>query len=276
VATTKKSVKQKPSAKGSVRNAHAREVDKDMKLAAVQSDAGRRRISRAEQAAEIQRADLLAVATHDLRNPLGVVLVTATMLARELTGPHQLEQVAAIRRAALEMTHVIEDLTDGASIDAGSLELDPEDLVPQEIVEEALTTAKGLIGDRAISISLHVERSLPLVHGDRHRLQQVFSRISSNALRFLAKTGEVRIEATRSDDGVCFSVVDSGPLIPENQLAYAFLRRPPPGKRAYRGTGLGMFVVKGIVEAHGGHVELLSDAERGNRVSFTLPIRTNA
>jgi signal transduction histidine kinase len=222
--------------------------------------------------AESQRADLLAVATHDLRNPLGVVLVTAAMLARELTTPSQLEQVAAIRRAALEMTHIIEDLTDGASIDAGSLEVDQEPCDAAAVVDEAVELARAALGDREISISAHVNRSLPLVHADRLRLQQVFSRLVANASRFIAKSGELRIEAEQQGDVVRFSVVDSGPPIPESQRPYAFLRRPPSGRRSSRVTGLGMFVVKGIVEVHGGRVELTSHPEHGNRVSFTIPI----
>lgn len=214
----------------------------------------------------------MAVATHDLRNPLGVVLVTAAMLAREMTVPNQLDQVAAIRRAALEMTHIIEDLTDGASIDAGTLEVDREACDVAEAIEEAVTHAKGALGDRAISISVHVERFLPLVHADRLRLQQVLSRIVANALRFIPKTGALRFEAARQGEFVQFVVADTGPTIPESQRSYAFMRRPPTGRRSSRGTGLGMFVVKGIVEAHGGQAELTSDPDLGNRVSFTMPI----
>lgn len=216
--------------------------------------------------------DLMAVATHDLRNPLGVVLVTTTMLARELTAPNQLDQVAAIRRAALEMTHIIEDLTDGAGIDAGTLMVDPEPCDAARVVEDAVLQAKASVGDRPISISMQLERALPLVHADRLRLQQVLSRIIGNALRFISKNGDVRIEVKRRGDVVVFAVVDTGPAIPEAQQAYAFMRRPPAGRRSCRGTGLGMFVVKGIVEAHGGEVGLSSDPDQGNRVWFTMPI----
>lgn len=222
--------------------------------------------------AEAQRADLLAIATHDLRNPLGVVLVTSTMLARELTAPNQLEQVAAIRRAATEMTQVIEDLVDAANIDRGSLELMPDVLAPMDVIEQAASVARTQRGERAIVIETRIDPSLPELYVDRTRLLQVFSRLVGNALRFMPKTGTITLECAMEGNTVCFSVVDSGPVVPESQRPYAFLRRPPIGRRACRGTGLGMFVVKGIVEAHGGTVELTSDVEHGNRVSFTLPV----
>jgi len=234
----------------------------------------RKRIEQQAILAEMRRADLLAVASHDLRNPLGVVLVTTTMLAREIAEPHQAEQVAAIRRAAMEMTQVIEDLVDGANIDAGTLDLGIEECAPGDVIVDAIAAAKASATDRGVAIEARVAQDLPLFDVDRHRLLQAFSRLVSNALRFMPKGGGViTIEGARESEGVRFSVADTGPAIPDSQRPYAFLRRPPPGRRACRGTGLGMFVVKGIVEAHGGSIELTSDLDGGNKVSFTLPTK---
>ncbi len=226
--------------------------------------------------AEARRADLLAIASHDLRNPLGVVLVTSTMLARDVTEPHQVEQLAAIRRAAMEMTQVIEDLVDGAHIDEGGLDLGVEECAPTNLVTDAVAAAKVAVSDRAVRVEVEVDDDLPLLDADRHRLLQVFARLVGNALRFMPKTGVIRIEAVKQGEGVRFSVSDTAPAIPDSQRSFAFLRRPPPGRRTCRGTGLAMFVVKGIVEAHGGRIELTSDPDRGNRVSFTLPAKHDA
>jgi signal transduction histidine kinase len=232
-----------------------------------------RRIEQQALDAETRRTDLLAVAAHDLRNPLGVVLVTTAMLAREVTGAHQAEQLAAIRRAALEMTQVIEDLVDGASIDAGTLELGREECDVLDIMHEALAAARAVASERLVAVDARIAQDLPLLNVDRHRLLHVFSRVVANALRFMPKQGSITLEATRESDAVKFSVSDSGPAVPDSQRPYAFSRRPPPGKRTCRGTGLGMFVIKGIVEAHGGRIELTSDPECGNTVSFTIPLR---
>ena len=247
------------------KNGHALRVN-DVEVRGAELDEQARR-------AEMQRADLLAIATHDLRNPLGVVLVTSTMLARELVAPNQLEQVAAIRRAATEMIQVIDDLVDGSHIDAGRLELVAEESSLAELIEEAALAARIQKGDRAIRIETQVDPQLPEIAVDRQRLLQVFSRIVANALRFMPKAGTITLACEKDGNAVRFSVGDSGPAIPESQRPYAFLRRPPMGRRSCRGTGLGMFVVKGIVEAHGGRIELTSDEERGNRVSFTLPMK---
>ncbi len=236
-------------------------------------DEHRQRIEQQALLAEARRGDLLAVASHDLRNPLGVVLVTTTMLAREITAPHQVEQIAAIRRAAMEMTQVIEDLVDGANIDSGTLDLGIEECAPRDVIVDAVAAARLSAGDRGVAIEARVADDLPLLDVDRHRLLQAFARLVSNALRFMPKSGVITIEGARENAAVRFSVADSGPAIPDSQRPFAFLRRPPPGRRACRGTGLGMFVVKGIVEAHGGRIELTSDTDRGNKVSFTLPTK---
>lgn len=235
-------------------------------------DAVRQRMEQHALVAEQKREDLLAVATHDLRNPLGVVLVTTTMLARELTQPNQLEQVAAMRRAAIEMMCVIEDLVDGANIDAGTFDVVEDDCDAAEVVREAVAAARAMIGERSIVIEESLPVGLPLLRMPRYRLLQVFSRIVANALRSMPKDGSLTFEVVRERQTLRFSVTDSGPVVPESQRPYAFLRRPPPGRRSCRCTGLGMFVVKGIVEAHGGRIELVSDEARGNRVSFTLPV----
>lgn len=230
------------------------------------------RIEQLALEAETRRTDLLAVAAHDLRNPLGVVLVTTAMLSREMTGPHQAEQLAAIRRAALEMTQVIEDLVDGASIDAGTLDLVREECDVLDIMQEAVAAARAVAQERSVTVEARIAQDLPLLDVDRHRVLHVFSRVVNNALRFMPKSGAITMEAAREGHAVRFSVTDTGPAVPESQRPYAFSRRPPPGRRTCRGTGLGMFVVKGIVEAHGGRVELTSDPACGNTVAFTLPL----
>lgn|GEM_PF-3727632 len=229
-----------------------------------------RRIEQRSDAAETRRADLLQIASHDLRNPLGVILVTTTMLARETTSPQQARQVAAIRRAATEMNQVIEDLTDAASIDAGGLLLGQDVHDAAAIAHEAVSTTTASTIDRSITIDANIAPDLPPIYVDRYRLLQVFSRLVGNALRFMPKTGSITIGAERFGETVRFFVTDSGPGVPESQRPFVFSRRPPPERRACRGTGLGMFVAKGIVEAHGGHIEMTTDVARGNTVSFTL------
>ena len=229
------------------------------------------KIEQQAEAAEARRADLLAIASHDLRNPLGVVLVTTTMLARELTEPHQVRQVDAIKRAASEMNQIVEDLVDAANIDSGSLPLGQDVHDAAAIIDGAVTAATQAINSRSITIETTIGRDLPLLYVDRYRVLQVFSRLVSNALRFMSKSGSISIGAERFGSGVKFSVTDSGPGIPESQRAFVFSRRPPPERRSCQGTGLGMFVAKGIVEAHGGRIELTSEVGRGSTISFTLP-----
>jgi signal transduction histidine kinase len=230
-----------------------------------------RQLEQRAEAAEARRADLLSIASHDLRNPLGVILVTTSMLARETTSPSQARQVAAVRRAAIEMNQIIEDFVDAAAIDGRTLLLGQDVHDGAEIAKEAIAAATTALSERSITVETNIEQHLPLLYVDKVRLLQVFSRVVANASRFMPKNGTITIGAEKVGHAVKFFVADSGPGIPDSQRPFVFSRRPPPERRAVWGAGLGMFVAKGIVEAHGGHVEVASEAGRGSTVSFTLP-----
>ena len=169
------------------------------------------------------------------------------------------------------MNQIIDDFRDAAAIDGRSLLLGQDVHDAAEIAREAIAAATTSLSERSITVEANIEQNLPLLYVDKARLLQVFSRVVANASRFMPKNGTITIGAEKLGKAVKFSVADSGPGIPDSQRPFVFSRRPPPERRVCWGAGLGMFVAKGIVEAHGGHVELASEAGRGSTVSFTLP-----
>ncbi len=272
-------------ASGGARSA-ARTATKRSRIPSVQTKDARyvadlerrcRELERRTKAAEAQRTELLTVVSHDLRNPLGVVMVTTTLLARELGADPGLErQLQTIKRASHEMNQIVEDLVDAANIDAGRLPIGQEVHDGASIVEAAVTAATVSTASRPISFVKEIASHLPALYIDRARVLQVLSRLIGNAARFMQKGGSITIRAEPAPSGARFSVTDTGPGIADLDRPLLFMRRPPAGRRACQGMGLGVYVAKGIVEAHGGRIGAQSELGRGSTIHFTLPAADGA
>lgn len=232
------------------------------------------RLYEKSQRATRAREDLLAVVSHDLRNPLGVILMNVAVMR---LGPFGQEReghkrLASIERAADQMNRLIGGLLDAASIEAGRLSVELGRLRIAPLVSEALESLQAL----AESKSLHLERELPAelpdVAADAARVHQVLANLIGNAIKFTPGGGTITVRAEPSDDTVTFSVADTGPGIEEEDLHHLFSRYWQAKRTARLGTGLGLFIVKGIVEAHGGEVWVESEVGAGTTFYFTLRV----
>ena len=226
------------------------------------------------------REDLLAIVSHDLRNPLGVVLTSSTLLLRSALPPDKGErarrQVEAIQRAGNRMNRLIRDLLDFASIEGGRLSLSRRPLDVAALVLEVVEALRPLAEPK--SQSLIGDQAAPglAVDGDHDRLVQVFTHIIGNSFKFGAEGAQVRITVTTTGAEVCFTIVDDGPGMPPDELANLFDRSWQADRKSRDGIGLGLSIVKGIVEAHGGRVWAESVLGEGTRVSFTVPLAVAA
>jgi PAS domain S-box-containing protein len=221
------------------------------------------------------REDLLAVVSHDLRSPLGVILMTAQMLRLpqehgERTQPHK--QLAAIERSASRMRQLIEDLLDMVSIEGGRLSVDPRPLHPGPVVADALEAVSQAAASKSIVVESELPADLPAVSADASRIQQVFANLLGTAIKFTSDGGAIMVRAEHVGDRVTFSVTDTGSGISDADLPHVFERLWQASRTARMGTGLGLFIVKGIVEAHGGTVWVRSELGRGSTFFFTLPV----
>ena len=238
------------------------------------------RVARAQAEAAVQaRDEFLAVVTHDLREPLGAANLGATTIERMIPDRPEsapLRNAAArIRRACGRMSALVDDLLDVASIDAGKLSLKVEPLDAATLVDDAVEACQPTAAERSIALGGEAPPGIRL-RCDRNRIAQVFSNLLSNALKFTTAGGAVRVEASRRErDGipeVCFSIHDTGAGIPEDQLGRIFERFYQGAARGRTGAGLGLYIARGIVEAHGGHIWVESEVGAGTTFFFTLPL----
>lgn len=233
------------------------------------------RLFKAAQEATRARDDLVAIVSHDLRNPLHTIHMAASFLLdmapasdRRVTSRRQLEVVL---RAANRANRLIQDLLDVAKIQAGGLVVDPVPIEVVSLVMEAMESATPMASVREIKVVCEVAAGVDTVSADRERVLQVFANLIGNATKFTPKGGEIRIQADNDGVDVKFVIVDTGPGIPEENLPHVFDRYWQAKSTAKLGTGLGLSIAKGIVEAHGGRIWVESPPASGAAFIFTLP-----
>lgn len=232
---------------------------------------------RAAEEAGRARESMVAVVSHDLKNPLSTIQMAASFLLEDLVPDdeaHALErrQLTSIHREAGRAYRLIRDLLDVNAIEAGTLHVvrSTQEIAP--LVDEVVETLKPLAQAKQIELALEAASGLPVLHADRDRLFQVFSNLGGNAIKFTPEGGRVLIRARHEDDAVAFDVVDTGPGIPPADLSRVFDRYWQAKKTASLGSGLGLTIARGIVEAHGGRIDVSSVPGEGTVFSFTIPL----
>ncbi len=232
------------------------------------------RLYKAAQDATRARDDLVAIVSHDLRNPIHTINMAAAFLLeiappvdRRETSRGQLE---VIQRQANRANRLISDLLDVARIEAGGLVVEPIAVDVRSLVQEALDSATPLATGSQLTLSRDVGEDVSEVLSDRDRVLQVFANLIGNAIKFTPKGGEITIRAESAGAEVRFAVCDTGPGIPPEHLPHVFDRYWQAKSTAKLGTGLGLSIAKGIVEAHGGRIWVESEPGRGASFIFTL------
>jgi signal transduction histidine kinase len=230
----------------------------------------------ADRRLERLRDAFVAAVSHELRTPLTSISGFVEMLGDEEASlsPAGRRYVNVITRGTARLQTIVEDLLLVAEIEADRLQLvkTPTDLgaLAAATVETALPTA----AEREIELVLDVEGPLPL-EADAARLAQVLDNLVSNALKYTPPRGKVVVSATESDGSLRVEVADNGIGVPHEELGQLFSRfyRASTATRlAIPGTGLGLVIVRAIVERHGGTVSLDSVVDEGTRVSVSLPV----
>ena len=231
------------------------------------------RLYRVAQQAIGLRDDVLNIVAHDLRNPLGTVVMQAGLIRRRSGEVEERCRKAGevIERAAMRMNHLIQDLLDVARMEGGHLSIEPTRLAPQRAVLDAVQAQEGLAASVSLQLRLDVAPDLPELWADRGRLQQVFENLIGNAIKFTDPGGQVTVGAAARDGDVLFWVADTGRGIAPEDRAHVF-DRLWQAKSVVGGAGLGLPIVKGIVEAHGGRIWVDSTVGSGSTFYFTIPV----
>lgn len=241
------------------------------------------RLYEAAQYAVQMRERFLAVVSHDLKNPLNSIVMANTMMIDHL----QEEAVPAdsplhrhgqiIERATLRMERLITDLLDLASLDAGQLWMERRAQPPAALASEAHDTHAPFAAQKGVAFVVEVASELPPVLCDRVRVQQILGNLLSNAIKFTAAAGEVRLRVGRAEDAALaarfaqFTISDTGTGIKPEHVGRLFERFWQASKYERRGSGLGLSIARGLVEALGGKIWAQSELGRGSTFAFTLP-----
>jgi PAS domain S-box-containing protein len=237
-------------------------------------EAERRAREEAEQA-RIARDEVLSVVSHDLRNPVSTVAMSAALLRDpELTLSDQERRVQLdiIARSAERMNRLISDLLDVARIERGRLTIDCRCHDPGAIVAEVCESFGAATREKSITLRCDAAEGLPEVHADRDRIVQLLSNFLQNAVKFTAEGGRIDVTArAEPGGGVRIAVADTGPGIAPDELPHVFKRFWQAKRTAHLGTGLGLAIAKGIAAAHHARVEAQSELGRGSTFSVVLP-----
>ncbi|MCU0635064.1 MAG: PAS domain S-box protein, partial [Gemmatimonadaceae bacterium] len=200
------------------------------------------------------RDDLLAIVSHDLRNPVNAVSMLTGALLRDADidaeqVPVRVEQLEALRGAARQANGLISDLQDVSRIETGRFRVDPMPVDPSELVHEAVELFAPIAGERGITVDAAVEPSLPRVLADRRRITQLLANFIANAIKFSPDGSPIVVRAERTTGVVRFSVIDEGPGVAPEDRPRLFERYFQATRMLRSGSGLGLFIAKGIADA---------------------------
>ena len=220
--------------------------------------------------------EFLATISHELRTPLQAILGWATLLSSDgKLDPRQRKGIEVIQRNAQAQGQLIEDILEVSRIITGKLRLSPQVLSVHTLLDEALESVRLAANAKQIVLTTSVAADIGELMGDPDRLRQVVWNLLANAVKFTPVGGQVTVRAARRLNEIDIAVVDSGHGIDSEFLPHVFERfRQADGSstRAHGGLGLGLAIVRHLVELHGGQVEAASDGlGKGSTFRVTLP-----
>lgn len=241
-------------------------------IATSESAEDERRARLDAEAANASKDQFLAIVSHELRTPLQAILGWLAVIERGGdVGPNLQRALGVIRRNAESQSHLIDDLLDLARIEQGKLEIDRKPVDLGSIVAAACESQAQVASERKVTLQCQAAPEA-MVRGDPLRLQQVVANLLGNALKFTPAGGSVTITLRHDGDVHVLDVVDTGKGIAPEKLDHVFERfsqDDSSGKQRYGGLGLGLAVVRHIVELHQGHVSASSEGE-GRGATFTV------
>jgi len=260
------------------------QLEEQAQLLEVQrDDASRAKASLQVQAKELEQAsryksDFLANMSHELRTPLNSSLILAKLLADNAGGnltPEQVQYAQTIRSAGNDLLSLINDILDLSKIEAGRMEIRPEEVLLAHLVDDVVRIFKPVAEQKGLHFRIDVNPGMPAsIETDRQRLEQVLKNLLSNAMKFTEK-GDVALTISRLPDGrIALAVSDTGiGIAPHQQHAVfeAFRQADGTTNRKYGGTGLGLSISRELTRLLGGEILLESESGRGSVFTIVIP-----
>jgi PAS domain S-box-containing protein len=231
------------------------------------SDTEREARKAAEKAIQA-RDEMLRVVSHELGGPLSVISMAVAGILESVSVP---ENAAVLKRATEWMERLLHDLVDVASFESGRFALAPVPETPRALVTQAVEMLEGAAQSGGVTLEAVISPDLPLVVVDPARVLQALTNLVTNALRATRPGGRVTLLAERDAAGVRLTVEDTGCGIAPERVPHIFDRQWQQLHHTNAGLGLGLAIARGIVEAHGGELQVESAPAKGSRFSFTIP-----
>ena len=217
------------------------------------------------------RDKVLAIVSHDLRSPLQTIVTSAALLELDAANDEQRTQIGSIQVSASHMKRMIGDLLEASTLELGQLRLELEPLSIADLLEEVALSLSARAEERSLTVEHHAKIDSPVL-ADRDRIPQVLLNLADNALRLTPSGGSIELRAERDGNEAVISVADTGPGLPEAELANIFDWYWHASAADGGGTGLGLSIARGIVETHGGRIWADNRDGGGAVFYFTLPI----
>jgi len=232
------------------------------------------------ESARRARDAIVANVSHEFRTPLSAQLASLELLRERLESlsrsgsPLDIESaelVLSLERSSLRLVHLVDNLLESVRVEAGADSIRRGPVALDEVVEEAVELVAPLLRQREQRVEVDLPYPLPALVGDTSRLVQVAVNLLANASKYAPEGTIVRVSATATSNEVQLRIDDEGPGLPAGAEGSIFNRFDRAGEPDTSGMGLGLWIVKSIVERHGGHVDALSLPGRGARFTVTLP-----
>ncbi len=230
--------------------------------------------------ASLAKTQILSTATHELKTPLTSIVgyIDRLLLQQETVGPlndRQRRYLETVQKNAHRLKSLVDDLLDISRIEAGNLELKLSNLDVNQEIDDALQSMQALFQEKQIHVTKDISPGIPMIKADRLRFGQVVGNLLSNACKYSPAGTEVTV-AARQDEGssVRIDVSDNGVGISkedQSKLFTKFFRAHNSYTREASGTGLGLYITKCLIEAHGGNIWVVSEEGKGTTVSCTWP-----
>jgi signal transduction histidine kinase len=223
------------------------------------------------------KEEFLALTTHDLRSPLTVISGVINFFTSGRLGelsPEQKNMVTMMERNTQSLIELVNDLLDASKLESGTMRLDVSSIDLRNVVDELRETMEPLAREKGLTLEEAIAPDLPPVEADRAKLRRILVNLLSNALKFTNRGGRVEVKAEKMGEQVMISVRDTGVGIAPEDVARLFDKYEQARSRATRGekgTGLGLYITRQLVELHGSHIKVESEQGRGSVFSFTLP-----
>ncbi|MBI1919439.1 GAF domain-containing sensor histidine kinase [Candidatus Microgenomates bacterium] len=232
----------------------------------------------AEKTLSQMKEDFTNMMVHELRAPLTAIKQAAALILDKTIALEQEKKekfIGIIRESSENLLAEVSDLLDAAKLEAGRFSINPLPADISEVIGEQVQFFTPLASNKQVNITFDIEPNLPEIYFDRARIAQVLNNLLSNALKWTREGGRVNIRAFAENGEIKVGVSDNGPGIPADKKSALFSKfsqvRPQGSSGPAGGTGLGLYITKGIIESHGGKIDLESEVGQGTTVTFSLP-----